>query len=157
MARLYDRVSQCFIIGNVVVPLSVGTAIYVVARPDSYISKFLCAVTNVRIPNRLLFVIDDSVCLTMIRNHLADYLWAYAFTVSVMLIGSKSVFSEFQLMMLCFCIAVILEVSQIVNPYFTFDFIDILAEIVGIVAGWLVYHWHNHIKERGRLRYESKF
>lgn len=146
----------CFAIGNVVVPLFLGIALYIFTRPDSYFSMILHRILNIRIPHQLLLDINNSFWLSGIKNHLADFLWAYSFAVCVMLAGHKTIFSELQLAVLCCFIATALEISQLINPFFTFDFFDILTEVIGIIAGWFFYQRHNYKTEKRKIKHEPK-
>ena len=155
LSKHLNGIRTCAVVGNVIFPLFVGSVLYVVARPDSYISLILCELLGLRIKAGILSATDDSFWWRVVRNHAADFLWAYSFTFSVMFVGEKTAFNEVQLMGICCGIAVLMEVSQLINPYFTFDFIDILVECTGILTARLVYHGII-VKKRGDFTHESK-
>lgn len=148
MLKRFGSVGIGTVLGNIIVPLSVGCILYVVARPDSYISRIVNEILNIRVGNGVLAPTNAPIWAKIIRNHLADFLWAYAFAFAIMLVGRKTGINEPKLIILCCIVSALTEISQVFNLFFTFDFVDILAEVIGIIAGWFAYRWHNHIKEK---------
>ena len=151
MLKRFGSVGIGTVLENIIVPLSVGCILYVVTRPDSYISRIASEILNIRIGNGLLAPTNVPIWTKVIRNHAADFLWAYAFAFAIMLVGRKTGINEPKLIILCCIVSVLIEISQVFSPFFTFDFVDILVEVIGIIVGWFVYRWHNHIKEKREI------
>ena len=60
LSKHLNGIRTCAVVGNVIFPLFVGSVLYVVARPDSYISLILCELLGLRIKAGILSATDDS-------------------------------------------------------------------------------------------------
>jgi len=134
----------CFLVVNVFVPLIVGMALYVVLRPDSFVSRFVYYLVGFKAPYEMTQNQTRSVFIKLLRNHLADCIWAYSLTIALLLVGKLTTFRQKWIILISVFIATIMEFSQIFNPYFTFDYMDLAAEFLGIISAWIVYMIHYH-------------
>ena len=76
-----------FICLNVCLPLSVGALFYWTFRPDAVVSGWLDVMFGA-CPFRAAET-EGSPCPPLIRNHLADFLWAYSFTAMQSVFGKR--------------------------------------------------------------------
>ena len=127
-----------FFVINVAIPLVIGLLLYLFIRKDSFISGAFERISGISVSVHLENV-DSKIIVRFIRNYLADIIWAYAVTSALLLIHDTAGYSELKIVLICLTVELIMEVIQVVNPFFTFDWIDILVEFIATGTAWLAY------------------
>jgi uncharacterized MAPEG superfamily protein len=118
-----------FYIVNAIVGLVLGVFIYIVFRTDTYISKYLIGVT--RLKSLSMYMSEkDNIFTQFARNHMCDFLWAYAFTFSMQIFIKANDKDEYiKLSFYCLLFEILVEVVQKLNIIKgTFDVYDIIFE-----------------------------
>lgn len=141
-----------FYFGNIAISLGIGTAVYVLFRPDTYLAHwgngFFHAYTN-DISGVIRRMENTAPALVLFfRNFASDMLWAYAlfFAVSFIEEGRKAV-------IYATLFAAGIEVFQGCGMIAgTFDLWDIWLEWLAIAAAWLVEK-QNVKKQQGEIRF----
>ena len=143
MIKANRKTNIIFITLNIFVPLFIGMLLYLYLRPDAMITiicKHLFQISPENQLSRSLYSISlNNIIVKTIRNHLADGLWAYA---STMLLAITTVFLEkniYRTFWICVLLDCFMEVSQVINPFFTFDFIDLLCELLFTLLAWCIF------------------
>jgi len=119
---------------HIILPVVAGTLIYIFFRPDTYISGCFSKAFGVTGPD-MSEAVPDWVAL-ICRNFLSDMLWAYALTVTVVLImddgGKYSVW-------ICLIFELSMELCQKAGILSgTFDWLDIILEICASALAALI-------------------
>lgn len=143
------RKLMVFLTWNAFIPLVAGTFIYVILRPDALITIIINRILGNH--NVVQFSINQSyknTLIIIIRNHLADGLWAYSTAILLLCMGSFQKRNIKNILILCILMDVGMEIQQIVNPYFTFDFIDLIVELLFTALAWLAFCRFSKIVER---------
>ena len=110
-----------FFVLNILLSLVIGLTVYVFCRPDTHVSKIV---------HNLLGVSPEVVLpewvMSFLRNYMADVLWAYALTFTVIYILGSG-FLTFAIVAI---FEICIEVSQKVGIMSgTFDWVDIILEV----------------------------
>jgi hypothetical protein len=111
---------------------------YLTLRPDAMITVLFQKMFNFSFDISKEKSICNSPILKLIRNHFADGLWAYASTIAILTISKIFKLNQKWMIIICVLLDIVLEVTQIVNPFFTFDFWDLLIELLCTLIAWYV-------------------
>ena len=135
---------RCFYCCNIIVPLALGLAIYVLSGADVYIAKYI----------RQFLHIENAIVLIVptIRNYGADFLWSYAlvFAVDGVLhdVGKHDLLS----LIICLSFAVLIELFQKINLISgTFDPMDIFVELVAIAIALQLIKYFEEEKHNEKM------
>lgn len=122
--------TMTLVIRNVLLPLLIGTAVYVLWNPNTYIGIFVSRLLGVR-----------SCCLSenlwnnqlsmWIKYYAADMAWAYAFAYSLCLVTGTDRRARIACLSACVLLEIFLELAQyihVISGYF--DWMDIVVELV---------------------------
>ena len=132
--RGQDRRRAVICLTNTVIPLIAGLTVYLLFRPDAYIAQKIYSVIHVS-PLRIEI---RGWTGEIIRNHLADIMWAYAFMSFLGLILSENR-KERLLSLISVSVQIVLtEVCQKTGMIpGTFDILDIIFEILAACLAML--------------------
>ena len=130
-----------FFLVNAIIPILIGLILYLFIKPDSYVSQLINKIVSV--PSVSLQY--NNVLIYFIRFYLCDMLWAYSLTFTMYLI----LVNDFGGMILCFLIAGVFSIFIELLQYFgivsgTFDFFDVIAEMISIVLALgiiKIFYW----------------
>ncbi len=131
---------KLFYAANILLPLTLGTHIYALYRPDTWISVQLYRLTGFQAHTPPLFAAG------IFRNYLPDMLWAYALSFSV---GSiyRSGKVSFALSTIFAASLELLQRPGILPG--TFDWMDIILEVCITALAALIIESHEK-KENGK-------
>lgn len=115
-----------FYVVNILVPLSLGLIIYLVLRPDSYVSRFLNHYIHLH-TNVASFLPEGFQ--RFLKYYVADILWSYSLCFAIMASLNHSQKELIVGFFICVGFETIIEVLQIPSAFpGTFDPVDILFE-----------------------------
>lgn len=140
------RIADIFLMCNVLIPLAIGTYIYVYVDSDSYFGNFIRSFLSIPI-----FEATSNIAKTM-RNWGCDFLFAYALLFA--LYGCTRILS----ISICYTVvcSIGLELLQLIQIDFlkcgTFDVVDIVVEMIAICFGATFISCFNHIKRKERRK-----
>lgn len=122
-----------FAVLHVLIPLCVGTGIYILVRPEAYISR-ICIAFYPWLGELRLRMCTDFFHM-FLKNYACDILWAYALTMALLWYGKLVGQKLWKPALVSGGFAVLMEAMQLlpVIPG-TFDFFDVVVEIF---AGFL--------------------
>lgn len=135
--------AKCFYWINIIIPIVLGTIVYILFREDTYISIiFMKIMKEVGIEIALPHNLDNPIA-DFARNHLCDILWAYALTFTVVLAGD---FQKKQ-MIIPFIISAVFGISMELLQKFdiitgTFDYWDIVFQVIASVCAIIIILLH---------------
>lgn len=117
---------------NIIVPLFCGLFIYLTKAESTYLSNYLSVIRSVL----------PTICYPyIIQNYACDYLWTYSLffclrlTLGDILKGKHN----WKVILLTSVTAIILETIQLIKTVpGTFDFLDILTELIAVVVALLI-------------------
>ena len=138
-----QKTNKIFLVCNILIPLIVGTYIYIFWDSDSYFGNFVRSVLSIS------NTAPDSNIARIMRNWGCDFLYAYALLFA--LYASTRTIS----VSICYAAAcsVGLELLQLIQVDFikcgTFDIVDIVIEIIAIwfAATLISFRYHINIKD----------
>jgi len=117
-----------YVLINCIAPLIISFLVYIFFRPDvTIISKLLGFLNPNRIyfNNKLIGLLPDLLSLYAINSFLIIWLRKnYIFSYSIFL----------------FCVISVFEVGQAFFDYGTFDFLDIILYLMGIIFSYTLLH-----------------
>ncbi len=128
---------KLFSLISVIAPLIMGGIFYYIFCPEVYFVKIIdnCINLNMHITSEVC----ENMWFRILRNHLFDYLWAYAFTNALFLVfdnNNKGILGS------CICsvlVGSVLEGLQLVGMVSgTFDIRDILFEMLGAITATFI-------------------
>ena len=130
---------------HVFLPIAFGAVIYVLMRPDTYVSSWIYKLLGLQAPEKMLFI--PRWLYTFITGHAADILWAYSLSHAVFWILDGG-FGCWLPTIICFTFAVSIESMQLL-PFLsgTFDWWDILLEICTIAMVSLKINLHREARK----------
>ncbi len=122
------RKHRIILLLNIIIPLIFGLVIYLLLKPNTYISELIYSLFNIRFD---YYISNKGIIRIFIYNYLCDILWAYALTFTVYYFVNS--FTHKYLLTLfitnMFCVLIeLLQYFGIVSG--TFDIFDILLECV---------------------------
>ncbi len=135
---------------HTLIPLCVGTGIYILVRPGTYIAR----ACTFLIPwlGELRIRMGTDLFHMFLRNYACDMLWAYALTIGLLWYGRLTGQKVWKSALISGGFAVFMEGLQIlpVIPG-TFDGMDVVAEILAtLIAGCVSMIFYKYKdKERG--------
>lgn len=132
------RKIHVFYLINIFIALILGLLIYIVFRPDTYISKWFSESTHlgsIAIGMR----VKKNIVIAFLRNYMGDFLWAYALTYSVQIfIEANRKKGYIALIISCIIFEILIEVMQKLNIISgTFDLYDIIVEVFATCSATL--------------------
>lgn len=129
---------------NVVAALLIGLCVYIIFRPDTYISVlFSKRIDFTWLQNSLPKI--PSLLTQFARNYLCDILWAYALFNAFFLIYKEE--QAMGVFGICAVFEIVVEVLQLFDIIQgTFDVVDIVFEIVATLTSAL------YIKNKSKRR-----
>ena len=138
MKKYKNKLFFCWLI-NVVIPIALGAAIYILVRPDTYISHFAYRTLGVSwqggIGRRML----PRWIWLFLTGHASDILWAYGLTHAVFLILGKDRKCFLLTAAICVVFEVGMECMQLLPGILaTFDWWDIALEICATAIASLI-------------------
>ena len=124
------KIRRCYFMANIVIPIIGGTIIYLLARPDTYISQLAYGLLGVSPQSENLRVNMPVSFWRFICNFAADILWAYSLTFAVYNVLYDSFKNTLPSIIICFVFETTIELLQLFNGLpGTFDLWDIALEI----------------------------
>ena len=137
------------IILNIVLPIIIGTLIYLILSPNAYVTKFFWRIMDVQNPFSHINIMSMPLVIRLVRFHLCDALWAYALTYSVVsIIGKNDLKSILKGCYISAVFLIIIEGVQILGYVVgTFDFIDILIQIIAALLAGIIHYKKGENKE----------
>ncbi len=140
--------STIFYLTSVFIPLIIGLLLYIWLRPDVLITRMIV---------RLFPILSEvsysgnSATVIIIRNHMSDFLWAYSLMISVLWICEKYDINIKKGVCICLLVDLAMEGSQVINPFFTFDFFDLIAELIGTIIACMISGYFCKFTERREM------
>ena len=124
---------------RVILPLAVGAGLYLLLCPEAFLSRGFYALLGAA-PTRIAC---EGVFLRLVRNHLADMLWAWALTCcAAMALGRGR---GFRAAAVAAGTGLFVELAQRALGVGTFDWLDLALEALAAVAAGL---WIAHAERR---------
>lgn len=135
---------------HTLIPLCMGTGIYILVRPGTYIAR-ICISLNPWL-GELRIRMGTDLFHMFLRNYACDMLWAYALTIGLFWYGRLTGQKVWKSALISGGFAVLMESLQIlpVIPG-TFDGMDVVTEILAmLIAGCVSMIFYKYKdKERG--------
>lgn len=131
---------------NIMIPLIVGLAFYILCRPKSYISVFIRGFIPDSLPS---YAISG-----FINDYLADLLWSYATAFAILYISAIFSLHFREGLLIAILAASIPEFLQCIEVIDgTFDPMDIVVQLCGVLIAAAIIHIQN--RKRGK-QYEER-
>lgn len=112
---------------NILIPLFLGTVLYIAFRQDTYIARWFYRIFHIE----FLIEANENICVKFIQNYMCDMLWAYALMMALWLASGKTML--YRVGMMTFLFTMLVECLQIIELMKgTFDVWDILLEGIAI-------------------------
>lgn len=142
------RKSGIFWLINIFIPLIIGLLLYIWLRPDVLVAR-----TVIQLCPRLAEVTysGNSATVILIKNHMSDFLWAYSLMISVLWICEKYGIDRKKGIYICLLVDFVMEGSQVINPFFTFDCFDLITEFIGTIIACFVSGCFCKFAERRKI------
>ena len=87
-----------------------------------------------------IYIFDDYIHIRIIRNYLADFCWAFAFSLTISLFSSNLI----EIIFIPIICGIFLEICQYHNLILgTGDFYDVLVEILACLSTFLIIRGRN--------------
>ncbi len=135
------RTCITMILINILLPLLIGTAVYPILNPCTYIGELMGHLPFVSGSGRFLEAAVGRAGV-FIRNYAADMAWAYAFAFSICLITGSEKKVQRRCLVICVMIEFLLELAQyvhIISGYF--DWMDLVLEMVMNVCAYIIWSY----------------
>ena len=138
MKKVKDRLLCCCLL-HVMLPVVVGTAVYFLVRPDTYISRYIYQTVGILEPPIMVLGFLPKWARDFLGGHAADILWAYGLTHAVFLVLEKEIGRLLPVFLICVIFETCVEFMQMF-PFAkgTFDWWDIFLEICATAIASLV-------------------
>lgn len=121
---LTDMKKHFFTIGNVVIPVLVGTAFYYLFCPETLFVRRIDAI----LPITFHFSLDmGNKALRMLRFYLMDFLWAYSLTAMVCFCLKENIKISITILLAFELLLEALQLHPVIKG--TFDLWDIAVEV----------------------------
>ena len=119
---------------RVFIPLALGAALYVLLCPEAFLSRGFYALTGLRPP-----AIGGGAVLRLVRNHLADMLWAWALTCCVSAVLGRG--KGYAAAAVAAGTGIFVELAQQALGVGTLDWLDAALELAAAAAAgaYIVY------------------
>ena len=120
---------------NCFLPLFWGGIIYILFRPDTYISSFFYGLFSVE-----LFVsISENIVVSFLKYWFCDFLWAYSLAFCLLIVFEKSNYKFILPIIISAVFCIILETLQKLGVISgTFDWWDLLAELTAVASAVII-------------------
>lgn len=165
-----EKSHRLFFALHILIPLLIGTAIYLWLRPDLDLSRLLTNIagqfttmptigpaTSALTPTFPSILPGAATLIRTLRNFGSDILWAYALTATLMWILGTCRRSAILSAGIAAALGAGLEAAQLVNLLGgTFDPLDILLETAAALAAASIIHLVLHGGEYEKLRQSPK-
>ena len=130
------KADRVFYILNIIIPIVLGTLLYICFRPDTYISKMICIFFGAKWQLKWLLDFMPYWMQGIVCNYLCDMLWAYAYVFSVTFVLGFESAGMFSIFILCSIFEILIEIFQKNGVIFgTFDILDIVLEVCVTAIG----------------------
>lgn len=129
------RNRSIFWLTSIFLPLIIGLLLYIWLRPDVLVTRIVIRVCPIL--SRITYS-GNSTSIIVIRNHMSDFLWAYSLMISVLYICEEYDIDIKIGIYICLLVDLIMEGSQVINPFFTFDCLDLIAELLGTIIACMI-------------------
>ena len=129
---------RIFILANIIIPLLVGTAYYLVTSPDVIFLEVVGSFWEM--PEHFVHVNAEGKCLQLMRYYMLDALWAYALIFALCFVIGNNAARVKMPFLIAVCFSIFMEVAQLfpIIPG-TFDTLDILVEALAeAVAAFII-------------------
>ena len=128
-----------FYLWNMLVPLLLGTALYILFRPDTYIALFFYKLLDIEKQSLADTIVSSGWFGAVCRNFLPDILWAYVLTFGVGAVWRDAGGFPISTVIICAIFEAVFEFGQGIGLWSgTFDWWDIGLEICATVLAALI-------------------
>ncbi len=124
-----------FWLTNIFIPLVIGSLIYCIFKPESYVSMMLYGVFNCS-----SFAIEPNFFTNILKNYFCDICWSYSLVFSCALILKKERYCLYISMIINVFLVLFIETCQLTSLISgTFDWNDIILQCLsGLFAAWII-------------------
>lgn len=129
--------------------LIVGILVYLIFYDDYYVSVHENRLYILRFfrDHFYIEIPKDALFWRIFRNHFTDGIWAYAVTWAFMALGKKH-FISFAACSVACTLAEIVQLFPPLNHHSTFDWMDVLIQLIGIAIAVLIAKFYLHIVKK---------
>lgn len=122
--------------GMIVVPMVVGLIVYLILKPSAYVSELIIDIFGLR---QLNIQTSDNWFLSIIRNYLCDFLWAFSLTAAISLLYYDNRFRSAISVLICLIVGIIIELMQLLGVISgTFDIVDLIVQSIGSILSIII-------------------
>lgn len=124
---------KIIILTNVLVPITIGSMIYIILSPDVYFVNILDKLMKI---NRA--VVNNNFFIVFIRNYFLDMLWGYSLVFALAFIYGKDINLR-KIIIIAFSFSISIELLQL-TPIIrgTFDIYDIVLELIAELCALII-------------------
>ena len=123
--------NNLFYILNVLIPLIMGSLIYVFYSPDTYFVKVLNNFININ-------VFEPNVITNILKNYFCDFCWCYSLAFAISYIYKESI-SIIVTIIVPISVGIGLELLQFFKIISgTYDLLDIFSELLACIICYLI-------------------
>lgn len=125
---------------HILVPLLLGTNIYLHSAGDTYITKALNSLLPPNLTSFSKWDTESSILFRILRFYFCDAAWAYALTFSIAPLLGNTKIGIIRATVLCSCFCILLELIQMrPGSIGTFDPLDLIIEVIACIIAGTVY------------------
>jgi hypothetical protein len=132
---------------NVILPLAIGTSIYVLFVPTAHISSWINSLLG-----KSIYIGIDIKLGSYITCYMSDCLWAYALFFLLLFIQVEKINDLWLVMVECIVFEAVTEFMQYIGVFDgTFDWLDIAFEVASTIVAcivWMIYLWVKNMRIR---------
>lgn len=129
-------------------PLLAGAVFYYLFCPEVFFVRFVRGITGYAQTSEANSFPAGSGLWSLLRNHLADYLWAQAITAAVLFVSVSAHRDIKRDFCLCLLGVTVMELIQLDRRVLmTFDLLDIIVQLFGAYTAFLASRLIKHNKE----------
>ena len=122
--------------GMIVLPMVVGLIVYLILKPSAYVSELIIDILGLR---QLNIQTSDNWFLSIIRNYLCDFLWAFSLTAAISLLYYDNRFRSVISVLICLIVGIIIELLQLWGVISgTFDIVDLIVQSIGSILSIII-------------------
>lgn len=142
---MYTRSKKLLYYCHILVPLSAGLFIYLIYRPEAWITRLFAKINIITISAIPQNIFEKFVC-----NYGGDLLWAHSLTFFIAYFLPNRKEKGIAVLLICMAVEVSFEVSQLLvsSMHGTFDVIDIFLEVLTSII--IVFRLFNKTKSAQR-------
>ncbi len=137
----HDKSTIMYFLLFAVLPFLFGTAYYYLFCPDVFFVQIIDNTANAILHCTFQRPEHTGLVWKLLRNHLADFLWAQSVTAAVLFVSitfQRNIRLDFSL---CIIVALLMEFSQLSEfIHLTFDWLDALVQLMGAIAAFMFLH-----------------